>query len=42
MTITLKLSLKQAKGLKKLAELWGTTPEQALKRLLNNVIEQSL
>ncbi len=40
--VTIKLSAKQAKGLAKLAKVWGVTPEEALKRLLDNVIEQSL
>ena len=40
--VTIKLSAKQAKGLEKLARIWGVTIEEALKRLLDDVIEQSL
>jgi len=40
--ITLGLTKKRARGLKKLAEIWGVSPEDALKRLLDKVIEESL
>jgi len=40
--ILLKLSTKQIKGLQKLARLWTTSPENALRRLLDKVIEESL
>ena len=41
-SVTLPLTKKQARGLKKLASLWGVTPEAALLRLLDKVIEESL
>ena len=40
--ITLGLTKKQARGLKKLAEVWGVSPEAAIKRLLDDIIEKSL
>jgi hypothetical protein len=40
--ISLVLSKKQMAGLNKLAKIWGLSAEDALKRLLDNVIEQSL
>ena len=40
--IVLQLNAKRARGLKKLAELWGVNEETALLRLLDKVIEESL
>ncbi len=40
--ITVPLTKKQARGLRKLAEIWGLSPEDALRRLLDKVIEESL
>ena len=41
-SVTVHLSKKRIQGLRKLAEIWGLTPEEALCRLLDKVIEESL
>jgi len=41
-SVALRLTKKQSRGLRKLASAWGLSPEAALLRLLDKVIEESL